>query len=229
MTDQATRAQQAVQQACRILAGEGVMNAFGHVSVRSGAQLLISERSSPALAASRPVHAVPLELSGEDPLPRGVPIEVFAHSRVYRARPDVQAIARTHGEYANVLSIVGVEARPVHFLATVLGSAAPVHDDPRLITTPQLGDDVAAALGDHAAVLMRGNGQVVVGRSLAEACVRSVYLEETARLQALAMQTGTHHAFTDDELEDAAAIWADPINVDRAWSHLLAQHAAASA
>src|SRR5690606_8974874 len=113
-------------------------------------------------------------------------------------------IARTHAFSASVLSVVGQPVRPCHYLGAILGDTVPVHDGADLITRPEDGEAVASTLVDHAAVLLRGNGQVVVGSSIEEATVRALYLEEAARMQVAASSIGEPR-FLDRELLQRAS------------------------
>jgi HCOMODA/2-hydroxy-3-carboxy-muconic semialdehyde decarboxylase len=217
-------AESRLRESCALLAAEGVMNAFGHVSWRDGSSFLLSDRSSPLEAATGPIHRLPIDLDDTTPRAPGVPIEAFAHSCVYAARADVRAIARIHGDHANILSIHGAALRPVHYLGTVIGSTAEVFTDPELIIDRARGRQLADGLGQDNALLLRGNGQVVVGSSLEQATVRAAMLEETARFQVEAMQLGTWTAFSAEELAATAPIWNDPVNIQRAWRFLQARH-----
>lgn len=165
-----------------------------------------------------PAELVVVDLDGEISGSARPPLELPVHTSVYREIPEVGAICRIHGEAASVLSVLRIHVRPLHFLGSILGGEVPVHDYGDLITDDARGVAVARALRGQRALLLRGNGQVVVGRTLAEACVRAIYLEEAARLQAQAMALGEPRYYTAEEVAEYAHAWEDPVNVQRAWN-----------
>lgn len=215
--------------ACRILAHEHLVAAFGHVSVRipGTARLILSPRVGPGTVL--PTSLLVVDLRAENRLPRGrrgvisgaarPPLELPIHTAIYRAMPDVAAVCRIHGEAASVLSVLGISVRPLHFLGSVLGGEVPVHDEGDLITDEARGDAMVSAVRGRCALLLRGNGQVVVGATLAEACVRAIYLEEAARMQLQAMAVGTPRYYTTAEIAVYRRAWDDPINIERVWDY----------
>jgi len=215
--------------ACRILAHEHLVAAFGHVSVRipGTARLIISPRVGPGTVI--PTSLLVVDLTAENRLPQGrrgmtsgaprPPLELPIHTAIYRAMPDVAAVCRIHGEAASVLSVLGIPVRPLHFLGSVPGGEVPVHDEGDLIIDHERGDAMVRTLRGHRGVLLRGNGQVVVGATLAEACVCAIYLEEAARMQLQAMAVGTSRYYTTDEVAAYRRAWDDPINIERVWDY----------
>jgi ribulose-5-phosphate 4-epimerase/fuculose-1-phosphate aldolase len=205
--------------ACRVLDTEGLVEAFGHVSARIPGtdRILVSPRTAPALVTPAALVEVDLARGGV----RGArsPLELPIHTGVYRRHPGVGAVCRIHGRAASVLSVAGIELRPLHYLGTLLRGRVPVYDDGALITTETQGRALADALRGHTALLLRGNGQVVTGRTVREACIRAIYLEEAARVQLQALLAGRARAYTGRELATYARTWDDPVNVDRAWAY----------
>lgn len=118
--------------------------------------------------------------------------EVFIHSEIYRARPDVGAVIHTHPTHAVALSATGRPLRPLcQGGAVFAGERLPVFAETvDLIRTPEQGRSLAAALGPHRAVLLRAHGVVMAGATLEEAVVLLVMLEEAARVQLLADAAG---------------------------------------
>lgn len=215
--------------ACRILAQERLVAAFGHVSVRipGTARLIVSPRVGPGTVVRTSLLIVDLPLEDRRPQrgPSAIsgaarpPLELPIHTAIYQAMPDVAAVCRVHGEAASVVSVLGVPVRPLHFLGSILGGDVPVHDQGDLITDQARGDAMVRALRGHRALLLRGNGQVVVGATLVEACVRAIYLEEAARMQLQAMLVGTPRYYTADEVAAYRHAWDDPVNIERVWSY----------
>lgn len=188
--------------ACRVLTSHALVKAFGHVSGRlpeDPGRFLITPRKALALVDRQELVTVDLasgERAGGFP-----PLEVPLHTEIYRARPDVLAICRAHPPWCAVFGVLSQPIRPVHGFGTALGYEVPVFTQPWLITTEALGRAVAETLGQAEAVLLRGNGLAVVGRSVGEACVKAMFLEETAELYGRARALGEPVAFTPEEVE----------------------------
>jgi len=106
---------------------------------------------------------------------------------------------------------------PVHNHASFFFGGVPVFQKTDLISTPHLGDEVAAALGEKPAILLRGNGQVTVGRSIPEAIIMAIYLEEAADILHGALQIGPHKLLTRDESGLRKEETLPPVDLQRAW------------
>jgi len=177
LTQATTQEQRAeVAEAARITAGAGLVEAFGHVSMRAGEGFLITATTPMGEATAGSIH----EIAADGKAPEGaedVPLETPMHGAIYAARPDVEAICRTHSPAAVRAGARGVVPPVVHGLAGLAGNVA-VCGRVNLVTDKLSGDEVAADLGQDDCVLIRGNGAISTGRSLAEAVVRARYLEE---------------------------------------------------
>src|SRR5206468_11858941 len=121
---------------------------------------------------------------------RPVPSEPWLHTAIMKAKPEVHAITRIHARVANMFSVTDRKLEPVHNHGSFFAGGVPVFHKPDLITTQKLGEDVVQALRDSAAVLLRGNGQVTVGRTIPEAVMMAIYLEEAAEILYGALQIG---------------------------------------
>ena len=220
--------------ASQILSGLGLVEAFGHVSAReSETDFIITPRkglasvSEEELLRIRIVPGGALEVLSGDP--QALPIEAVIHSAVYAARPDVQGICRDHPQATSVLAAGSVAIRPVHALGAAGGGTIPVYDTPALVRDWSAGRSLAETLGAASAVVLRGNGRVVVGSSVPESCARAVLLEESARIQLAALCAGlTPRYLTDSEIENAVRDIASPRQILRVWEHYYAKHCAAS-
>jgi L-fuculose-phosphate aldolase len=127
------------------------------------------------------------KLAGELPRHAEFPI----HTEVYRHRHDVQCVIHTHPPYATAFSAVDEPLRPVNHEGTLFAPFLPRFvQTTDLIITPALGQAVATSLGEHNALLLKNHGIVVVGGSVAEACITAVVLEKAAHMQLLARQYG---------------------------------------
>ena len=204
--------------ACRILDGMRLVEGFGHVSARlPDGSILITPARGLALAQEAQLLTFGLDgvcLRGD---PASAPLERWMHLAIYRARPDVRAICRTHSRMAAALGAARTPIRATHGFGGMLGLEVRVHDETDLITDDGMGQAVAAALGDRTAILLRGNGALIAGGSVSQACVRAIYLEEAAWIQVVAAGEGGALPFSADELH-ARARWYD-VEVARAWEY----------
>lgn len=206
-----------------ILAEEGVVDAYGHVSVRhdrNAGRYLLSRDLAPALVTRDDILEYDLDSNPIETEGRSQYLERFIHGEIYRARPDVKAIVHNHSPAVIPFSLSKVPLRPVFHMAAFVIEGVPVFDAPRdlgihqlLIASPQLGQGLARTLGDKPAVVIRGHGATVVGTSLPMAVGRSVYLERSARIQAQAIALGGELTYLDPEAARAMADNAYP----RAW------------
>jgi ribulose-5-phosphate 4-epimerase/fuculose-1-phosphate aldolase len=193
----------------RILADQGVLDAYGHVSVRHPTEpgrFLMSRSLAPELVTAADV--LDHDLQGQAPAAGGATLylERFLHAEIYRARPDVGAIVHSHAPSLIPFGVSGVPLRPLYHMSAFLGSGVPVFDiraaagaSDMLVRTPALGRALAKALGPNAVALLRGHGAVVVGPDLPHAVFRSVYAEVNARLQAQALALGGDVRYLDAE------------------------------
>lgn len=211
----------------RILFREGVVDGFGHVSVRHDKRsdhFLLARNMAPALVT--PEDIVEFDLDGHPMNAAGRPVylERFIHGEIYRARPDVMAVVHSHSPAVVPFGIVrGAAFRPVCHMSSFLPMCTPVfeirdvvgEENDLLITNGKLGAALAASLGDQTCVLMRGHGSTVVGSSLREVVFRAVYTEVNARLQSEAMRIGPVTFLSEGEHRVATRTIATQIN--RAW------------
>jgi ribulose-5-phosphate 4-epimerase/fuculose-1-phosphate aldolase len=135
-----------------------------------------------------------------------------------KSKPRVNATTRIHARVANMFSVTDRKLEPVHNHGSFFAGGVPVFAIPDLITTQKLGDQVARALGDKPAVLLRGNGQVTVGRTIPEVVMMAIYLEEAARVLFGALQLGTPIPLTLDESKQRQAEALPPVDLERAWN-----------
>ena len=199
----------------RILDDQGVVDGFGHVSVRhdaSAAHFLLARNMAPGLVNAEDILTFDLDGQALDAAGRRVYLERFIHGEIYRARPDVQAIVHSHSPSVIPFAATRTPLRPLYHMSGFLGAGSAVFEirdvagnTDLLIRDPPLGRALAAALGAHAAVLMRGHGSTVVGASLEQAVYRAIYAEINARLQAQAVVLGAVTYLNDEEAAKAAA------------------------
>jgi ribulose-5-phosphate 4-epimerase/fuculose-1-phosphate aldolase len=212
-----------------ILADQGIVDGFGHASVRSAlnpGHFFISRSLAPELVG--PADVVEVDsltcepVTGTSPAVR-LYLERFIHCAIYRARGDVQAVVHNHSPGLIPFAVAGRQLRPVSHMAGFLGAGAAQFDirdaggpaTDMLIRTPALGDALAARLGPDAVVLMRGHGATIVGNSLRQVVYRAVYAERNAGLQAQAIQLGPVTYLNADEAQLAAE--TNDGQLDRPW------------
>lgn len=210
-----------------IVANEGIVDAFGHVSIRESEDrdaFVISRSLSPARVQRDDLQWLDLDRSviGGDRRPSYA--EVAIHAEIYRARPDVTAICHSHSPAVVAFGVSRVPLRPVSHLGSLIGGDVPVWDiraefgpTDMLVRSAAQGASLARALGPRTAALMRGHGSVVAGGSLA-AVVQTVYaLEQNARVQREALTLGDVNYLSADEIERARAMFLQPLANERAW------------
>ena len=194
----------------RILVDQGVLDGYGHVSVRHPAdpqRYLMSRSIAPELVTAADVMEYDLDSNPVDARGRATYLERFIHGEVYRVRPDVQAIVHDHSPSVIPFGVSTAPLRPLYHMSAFLGGGVPVFDiktasgqsTDMLVRTAALGKSLAQTLGTRPVALMRGHGAVVVGASLPLVVFRAVYTEMNARLQAQAMALGGPVTYLDDE------------------------------
>jgi HCOMODA/2-hydroxy-3-carboxy-muconic semialdehyde decarboxylase len=183
--------------AYRILAEHGIIDAYGHVSVRSATnaeRYLLARSVAPELVVEEDIIEYDLDSNPIDAAGRESVRERFIHGEVYKARQDVHAVVHNHSPAVIPFSVTEAALRPVFHMAAFIGVGIPNFDirevekgTDLLVKTPRLGEALASVLGAKPAALMRGHGAVVVGEDLPRAVGRSIYLELSAKMQAQAI------------------------------------------
>jgi ribulose-5-phosphate 4-epimerase/fuculose-1-phosphate aldolase len=190
---------------CRILHQERVLNYSGHVSARvpgRNAFLIHPFDKSRAAVAANDILICDFDCRLETDSPRGKPpIESAIHAEIYRARPDVQAVAHTHSELAAAFTLAQATLLPMKSHAARWASGIPTHPDPSHITTPEQGRELAATLAHHHAALLRAHGSVMVAESVEALLVDCVHFDENARAQVQALAIGPLLPLTVAEID----------------------------
>ena len=190
-----------VAQASRILAGLGVVDAFGHVSCRDperSDRFFLSRSMAPALVTpgdvlAHDVDGEPIEQPGAK-----VFLERFIHAELYRVRPDVASVAHSHAESVLPFTVIEEPVRPIAHTCGFLHDTGQPFDvaahrgdgTDLLIRDSELGRLLATHLGDKPIALMRSHGFTAVGETVEQAVFRAAYTMTNCRLQATAMQLG---------------------------------------
>jgi L-ribulose-5-phosphate 4-epimerase len=217
--DTVSALKQDIVSACRILSSKKLVEGFGHISARipNTELFLLTPRISLALVEESDL--LTLNFRGEVVEGhRQPPSETWLHTAIMKLKRDVSAITRIHARVANIFSVTDRKLEPVHNHGSFFTGGVPVFQTPDLISTEKLGNQVAQVLGNKPAVLLRGNGQVTVGRTVPEAIMMAIYLEEAAEVLFGALQIGKPIALTVDESKRRQIEALPPVDMERAWN-----------
>jgi ribulose-5-phosphate 4-epimerase/fuculose-1-phosphate aldolase len=218
-----------LSRASRILAHEGVLDAFGHVSARhptDPGRYLLTRSRSPALV--RPEDFLEYTLDSEPvKAPKAMQFaERVIHGCIYQARPDVMAVCHHHAAAVMPFCIAGVPIMPVFHVASIMGETVPFWDQRDdfgdtnlLVVKPEEGRSLARALGANSVVLMRRHGATVAGRNLRELVFRSIAMCQNAEYQMRALALGAFGPLTAGETELSAAANLGPGPLTRVWEY----------
>jgi HCOMODA/2-hydroxy-3-carboxy-muconic semialdehyde decarboxylase len=198
VTTDAVTPQVQLLDAAAVVAGAGLTDAFGHLSVRTSADELTITPPVP-LSALTADHDLATLTRGSTELPSGAPKEAWIHLALADARPDIGAICRAQPPAVAALVAAGQPVLPLNGHGSFLGESVPVYDDSRLIRDADSAEALCRTLGDSNAVILRGNGAVTVGPDLASAVALMWVLEKTAELNLRALAAGTPHPLPLDE------------------------------
>ena len=218
-----------------ILYAQGVVDCFGHVSIRSPNRpdrFFMARAIAPAQVTADDI--MEFDSAGEpvDGSGRSIYSERFIHSEIYKKRLDVNSIVHSHSPGVIPFGVTEMPLRAVSVTAAFLHAGVPVFDIRQtagitdlLVRNSALGKALAESLGDHAVALLRGHGDVVVGASLQSAVARAIYTEVNARVQAQAIMMAAggpivYLAPEESAKREAAAAQEKPGSghgKDRAW------------
>jgi HCOMODA/2-hydroxy-3-carboxy-muconic semialdehyde decarboxylase len=195
----------------RILASFGIVDAFGHISMRSldrPDRFIMSESRSPELVTDDDLITFNFECEPIDGGDRRLYAERAIHGRIYAARPDVFAVCHNHSLATIPFGTTGVPLRPIFHVAAGIGNHIPVWDSEEefgptdmLVRGNDMGDSLARKLGDARVVLMRGHGATVVGSTLKEMVFTSIYMQKNSEALLHALALGNVKYMSDEEIE----------------------------
>lgn len=202
----------------RVLAATGLVDAFGHVSERSGDGAALITPATPMSEVRSNEQLVELPLGELGELPAGAPKEAWVHWAIYRARPDVGAICRAQPPSPLAVAAIADELPALLGQGAIAGAPVPVFPDSRLVREPGRAVELAAALGEAPALIMRGNGALATGSTAGRALARLVLLERSADTYLRAAAAGTPRPLSAEE----AGAWqaAGEELLERLWQHL---------
>lgn len=212
----------------RILANEGIVDSFGHVSARhpgNPQRYLLSRARAPERVEAEDIMEFTLEGEAVDARGRKPYLERFIHGAVYEARPDVMAVVHNHSPGVIPFGVTGRKLRPIMHTCATIGREVPIWDQRKkfgdtnlLVENMKMARDLAKALGKGRTALMRGHGCVVVGASLRAAVFTAVYLEVNARLQMQAESLGKVKFLSTGEVDKVTAA-TNEMWYNRAWQN----------
>jgi HCOMODA/2-hydroxy-3-carboxy-muconic semialdehyde decarboxylase len=227
MADPRKSPETALAIANRILAREGVLDAFGHVSLRHPAdasRFYLARSLAPELVTTGDILEFDSSSQPVSPFEGALYSERVIHGAIYRARPDVAAICHHHAPVVLPYCLTDLKLRVVTQLGATIGKHVPIWDQRdefgatnHLVTKETEAASLARCLGANALVIMKRHGATVVGGSLRELVFRSIYSCRDAKLQLDALSYGPIDVFTDAEI-DLAGEFPEATFV-RAWDY----------
>jgi HCOMODA/2-hydroxy-3-carboxy-muconic semialdehyde decarboxylase len=215
--------------AYRIVANEGILDAFGHISVRNPnnpQRYFLSRSRAPALVEAADILEYDLDSNPIVPPTTRPYSERVIHGEIFKARPDVNAVCHHHAPSIMPFAIAGVPLQPVFHLGAAMGQHAPFWDSRDefgdtnlLVVKPEEGASLARALGKYSVVVLRRHGATVVGGDLRELVFRTIYSAKNAEHQLAAHVLGNVSPLTAGEAEMASGLNLAPGPVARAYEY----------
>jgi ribulose-5-phosphate 4-epimerase/fuculose-1-phosphate aldolase len=213
----------------RILASQGIVDSFGHVSVRHPTRpdrYLLSRARAPERVEAADIMEFTLEGEPVDAKGRKPYLERFIHGAAYEMRPDVMSVIHNHSPGTIPYGITGRKMRPVMHMCATIGYEVPIWDQftkfgdtNLLVESMAMGRDLAKKLGKGRTALMRGHGAIVVGHELRATVYTAVYLELNAKLQMQAESMSKKVRFLTKGEQKKVSDTTTPANINRAWEN----------
>jgi HCOMODA/2-hydroxy-3-carboxy-muconic semialdehyde decarboxylase len=215
----------------RVIAGQGIIDAFGHISTRhpeNPERYLVSRSRSPQLVTPDDILEYDLDSNPIHPTQHQQYSERVIHGAIYRQRPDVMCVCHHHAAAFMPLVITRTDYIPVFHLGAVGGIKPPYWDQRdqfgdtnMLVRTAEEGRSLAKALGSDWMVLMARHGVTAAGRNIQETVFRCVFSCQNAEYQVRSMGLGQPSSLSSGETELAGRLAADSVTINRAWEFWL--------
>jgi HCOMODA/2-hydroxy-3-carboxy-muconic semialdehyde decarboxylase len=212
--------------ASRILADQGVFDAAGHVSMRHPGhpeRFLMSRSLAPQMITADDIMEFDIDSNPIDARGRNAFIERYLHGEIFRARPDVMAIAHSHSPSTIAFGLSNVPMRAMYHNAAFLAAGVPVFDIRErfgatdiVVSSSEKGAALAKVLADKPVALLRAHGMVATGPSLPVAVFRAIFTVTSANIQHQALALGGPVAALDAE-EGSLADVVNVQTVGRSW------------
>lgn len=184
----------------KILFKYGIVDAFGHISVRHDSdpqKYVMSRHLAPGLVTEKDLITYDLDSVPIVPTKHRLYSERYIHGEIYKARPDVTSVVHCHAPSLIPFGITKAELEPVYHMSAFLGLGVPKFEirekagmTDMLIRTAPIGKALAEKLGDKPMILMRGHGATMVGKTIKHAVYRAVYAAQNAQIQSEALRLG---------------------------------------
>jgi ribulose-5-phosphate 4-epimerase/fuculose-1-phosphate aldolase len=236
MTENAKSAIRDLMIANRILANEGVVDAFGHISVRNpdtaGRYFLACSRS-PGLVTEDDIVEFDLDSNRLDNTDRAIYAERFIHGCIFKARPDVVSVCHSHAHAVVPFTVTNTRIEPIWVMSSGSGVGVPnwdIRDDfpdegTMLVVNDATGRSLSKTLGNGRVCLLRGHGAVIATGSIKATVMVSIGLMCNAAMliQAHTLSQGRGDAavkhLSPAEIEATSKILLGSLGIDRAWEY----------
>lgn len=221
----------------RILGREGVVDAFGHVSVRhpgNPGRYFLSRSRSPELVVESDIMEFDLDSNAIDQRGRTVYSERFIHGCTYKARSDVMAVCHSHAHALVPFTVTDTAIKPIWVMSAAIGDSVPIwdirddfpHEKTMLVINDAIGSSLAKTLGAGRAALMRGHGAVIATGNVKKTVMVSIGLMRNAEmlmqahLLSLAQGKDSQVKFlSGGEIEFTTDVLFNPRGLERAWEY----------
>ncbi|MGH7772034.1 MAG: class II aldolase/adducin family protein [Candidatus Binatia bacterium] len=203
-----------IAEACRILGNLNLTKeSNGHVSARLEGtdQILIRargpEEEGVRFTTAREVITVDLDgqkIDGPEGLER--PYEVFIHTWLYKTRPEVKSVVHIHPPTVVLFTICNKPLLPLYGAydpgaLRLCQEGIASYKRSILIANDERGKDLAESMGDKRACLMRGHGITTVGKSVQEATITAIKLNELAEMNYRANLLGRPEPIPEEDIK----------------------------
>jgi len=214
-------AREKLAQLARILAMQGLLGLFGHLSIYNPEKkrVFITPGMGSDKAQLRPEDMVPCDLDGNPQSSDRPPVEWPIHMTLHAARSDALAVAHLHPPHATLFTIAKRKFQPVTLQGTLFSGGVPLYREAQLITTPERGRSLVKAIGNKRAALLRAHGTVIVGKNLTEVLYGALVLEDDAKKTLEAARLGTVATLTAAQARAFQAEIDLERRAERAWNY----------
>jgi L-fuculose-phosphate aldolase len=211
---------QSIADAILMMERAGIIDFNGHFSARlPGSEFMLINSGKSVRSALTAEDIITIDMDGK---PIGAsdvpPMEFHIHAEIYRRRPDVQSVVDTHPLYSTLFTMAGKKILPVIMQAACMGEVQ-YFDKTASINTKSLGEELAAALGEHRVCVLRSHGAVVAAGGVMDAFVLGCYLEETAERQFLSAQLGEPYVLTHEQIKVIGGNLWKPNLIKKVWDY----------
>lgn len=186
----------------KIFAMQELLGLFGHISVFDPETQRVY--MSPAMGSDKAFVTADDIVVGDITGKAFQPDQRFAlewpiHMSLHSARKEAIAVAHLHAPYSTLFSVSQKTFQPITLQGMHFSQGLPVYEQPQLVTTIQMGNNLAKAMGDAPAIFLRGHGIALAARSVEEMLYSSLILEDEATKQVQVSSLGNYRCFSTEE------------------------------